>query len=52
MSFSVEIGVFFCFFLFYAVVCWTVLVLESSQDGISTLTYFSQNSEKTRNFFL
>ena len=40
------------FFSFCAVVCWTVLVFESSQDGISTLTYFNQNSEKTRNFFV
>ena len=27
------------------------MVLASSQHGISTLTYFSQNSEKTGNFF-
>ena len=36
----------------YVVVCRAVLVLESSQDSISTLTYFSQNSEKTGNFFV
>ena len=39
------------FFSFYPVICWAVLVLESSQHGISTLTYFSQNSEQTGNFF-
>ena len=37
---------------FYAVFCRAVLVLESSRDSTSTLTYFSQNSEKTGNFFV
>ena len=40
------------FFSFCAVVCRAILVLESSQDSISTLTYFSQNSEKTGHFFV
>ena len=30
-------------------VCRAVLVLESSHDGLSTLTYFNQNSETTGN---
>ena len=45
MSFLVEIGLFL-------LVCWAALVLEISQDGISTLSYFSQNIEKTGNFLL
>ena len=39
-------------FSFFAEVCGAALVLESSRDGISTLTYFSQNSEKTGTFFV
>ena len=27
-------------------------MLESSQRGVSAITYFSQNSEKNRNFFV
>ena len=42
-----------CFvFSFYAVVRRAVLVLESSRDGPSTLTYFSQNSEKKGKIFV
>ena len=33
-------------------VCRAVLVLESRQDGISTLTCFSQNREEKRNLLL
>ena len=47
MSFQVEIGVF----LSYAEVCGALLVLESSQHCISTLTQFSQNSEENKKFF-
>ena len=39
-------------FSFYAVVCRAVLVLESGRDGPSTLTNFSQNSEKIGKFFV
>ena len=42
MSFEVEIGLFPNLVL----VSKAVLVLENSQDGISILTYFSQNSQK------
>ena len=45
MSFYIEIGLF----LNLCSGLYAVLVLKSSQDGISTL---SQNSEKTRNFLL
>ena len=36
-------------FVFFSFI---LTVLESGGDGISTLTYFSQNSEKTENFLL
>ena len=48
MSFLVEIGLFL-------IVCgglWAVLVLKSSNDGISAFNIFCQNSEKTRKFLL
>ena len=48
MSFQVEIGLF----LRYAGLCRAAVVLKSSQHRISTLTYFSQNSAKTGNFFV
>ena len=48
MSFQVEIGLF----LRLCRGMLAVLVLESSRDGISTLTYFSQNRKKNKKFFV
>ena len=48
MSFYVKISLFL-------VLCsgfGAVVVLKSNQDGISNLTYFCHNSEKTGNFFV